>query len=209
MKLRLLAVMIAALFSNPSYAVLGVADTSLTFDPTNHAELVKMYQTAVDTYKTAKEGLNTMISIEATIKQAQDAYVMLSTLDLNNVAKNFQNDTAQIKSFAQLGSRVSTAESVVGQTGNNIGYNASRIANLQNLTLLKKASYSNLDTASGRVNQATSGQITAENTSTIAALAAAEEQRKQEKEVNDHLAEQATVNELNSSQSVYKAIGKQ
>jgi hypothetical protein len=203
---RLIAAVSFAAATSPAWALFGIGD--ITFDPTSYAELVKQYEQMVNLYKTAKGQLDNLVSIERTIKEAQQAYETLSSGNLRTLANTMKVDSYDGKSVAGLRSQVASMESSAGNAGSYVSYQMSLINKVESLGNLRKAAASNMTQSTDKVNQATTAAITAQSTSALAALAAAEEQRKVEEDFQRQQGGQAMLNTLTDSTKVYKAIGQ-
>ena len=203
---KLLALAFAGLTSLPAHAVLGVGD--LTFDPTVYGELTALYKQTMQLYENAKKQLDGLISIEKTIKEAQEAYEILANTDLKAVAAGMKPNPANTKTLAGLRAEMARIEGSTTQNTAYFRYQLSRIQQLENLELLKKATATNAGQTTGRMNAATATRITAQSAATTAALAAAEEQRRVKDELEREAAAKATADNLDQSQKVYEAIGR-
>jgi hypothetical protein len=203
---RLLAFVFATAVANPAYAFWGVGD--ITFDPTSYAQLTKQYEQAVELYNNAKKQLDGLVSIEKTIKDAQMAYDTLASTNLKTVASGFSLNSGDNKTAAGLRAQLAGIENGTTQTAGYISYQLSQLNQLDNLTLLQKASASNLKQASGKINPTEAASITAQSSSTIAALAAVEAQRKQQEDIAKTAAAQAEISNLDNAKTVYKAMGQ-
>ncbi len=203
---RLLAVVLVAAAANPAQAFWGVGD--ITFDPTTYGEVAKQYQQAVELYKTAKQQLDNLASIEKTIKDAQKAYDTLASTSIKNVASSFSLKSGDNKTAAGLRAQLANVESGTTQTKGYINYQLSQLEQLDNLNLLQKASASNLKQAGEKINPTEAASITAQSSSALAALAAAEAVRHQQDDFAKTAAAQATITNLNDASKIYKAMGQ-
>jgi len=203
---RLLAFVFALAVANPAHAFWGVGD--ITFDPTSYAQLTKQYQQAVELYNNAKKQLDGLASIEKTINDAQRAYETLASTNLKTVASGFSLHSGDSKTAAGLRAQLAGMENGTAQTAGYISYQLSQLNQLDNLALLQKASASNLNQAGGKINPTEAASITAQSSSTIAALAAVEAQRRQQEDIAKTAAAQAEINNLDNAKTVYKAMGQ-
>ena len=203
---RLLAFVFALAVANPAHALLGVGD--ITFDPTSYAQLTKQYEQAVELYNNAKKQLDGLVSIEKTIKDAQRAYETLASTNLKTVASGFSLNSGDSKTAAGLRAQLAGMENGTTQTAGYISYQLSQLNQLDNLALLQKASASNLKQAGGKINPTEAASITAQSSSTIAALAAVEAQRRQQEDIAKTAAAQVEINNLDNAKTVYKAMGQ-
>jgi chaperonin cofactor prefoldin len=203
---RLLVLVFALAVANPAHAFLGVGD--ITFDPTSYTQLTKQYQQAVELYNNAKKQLDGLVSIEKTIKDAQMAYETLASTNLKTIASGFSLNSGDNKTAAGLRAQLAGMENGTTQTAGYISYQLSQLNQLENLALLQKATASNLKQSSGKINPSEAASITAQSSSTIAALAAVEAQRRQQEDIAKTAAAQAEINNLDNAKTVYKAMGQ-
>jgi chaperonin cofactor prefoldin len=185
---------------------LGVGD--ITFDPTSYAQLTKQYQQAVELYNNAKKQLDGLASIEKTIKDAQMAYDTLASTNLKTVASGFSLNSGDSKTAAGLRAQLAGIENGTTQSAGYLSYQLSQLDQLDNLALLQKATASNLKQSGGKINPTEAASITAQSSSTIAALAAVEAQRRQQEDIAKTAAAQAEINNLDNAKTVYKAMGQ-
>lgn len=203
---KLIVFTFALAVANPAHAFLGIGD--VTFDPQSYGELGKIYQASMEMYKTAKQQLDSLASIEKKISEAQQAYDTLASFDLKQVAQGLKPDTSNTKSFAVMRAEVGRIEDSAGQNAGYVSYQLSRIDQLENLDILQRAAAKNTDQSTGKINQATSEQITAQSTATLAALGAAEEQRRVQEDYAKAAGAKAVVDSLGDSKNVYEAMGR-
>ena len=203
---KFLIIMFSSMFVSPAHAFWGVGD--ITFDPTTYGEVSALYKQTKELYDTTKKQLDGLASIEKTIKDAQQAYDSLANTDLKQVVKGFRPDKNSGKSIGAMRAELERVGNGVGQNAGYIRFQLSRITQLENLALLKKASAANTEQATGKMNAATAERITAQSTSALASLAAAEEQRRVQEDYAQAAAAKAVVDNLNHSNKVYEAIGK-
>lgn len=203
---KFLIFIFSAMFVSPAHAFWGVGD--ITFDPTTYGEVSALYKQTTELYDTAKKQLDGLASIEKTIKDAQQAYDSLANTDLKQVVKGLKPNKDSGKTIGAMRAELERVENGVGQNAGYIRFQLSRITQLENLELLKKASAANTEQATGKMNTATAERITAQSAATLASLAAAEEQRRVQEDYAHAAAAKATVTNLNNSRSVYEAMGK-
>jgi|GEM_PF-2993759 len=203
---KFLVIIFSSMFVSPAHAFWGVGD--ITFDPTTYGEVSALYKQTKELYDTAKKQLDGLASIEKTIKDAQQAYDSLANTDLKQVVKGLRPDKNSGKSIGAMRAELERVGNGVGQNAGYIRFQLSRITQLENLALLKKASAANTEQATGKMNAATAERITAQSTSALASLAAAEEQRRVQEDYAQAAAAKAVVDNLNHSNKVYEAMGK-
>jgi hypothetical protein len=203
---RLIAFLLIAAVANPAHAFWGIGD--VTFDPTSYGEIVKQYEQMVKMYETAKSQLDSLAKIEQTIKEAQQAYDTLASGDIKNVVAGMKLDTNNTKTAAGLRAELANMENHGTQSVSYVNYQLSMIGQLENLAALQKASSNNMQQSTGNPNTATSASITAQSTSTLAALAAAEELRRVQDDYQKQKAAKTVVDNLQDSTKLYGAIAK-
>jgi hypothetical protein len=203
---RILVFISALVVACPAHAFLGVGD--ITFDPSTYGEVVKQYEQVVKLYEAAKQQIDSLAKIEKTIKDAQTAYDTLSHADMKSVAAGLTPNTNNVKTAAQLRAELARMESAGGQSTNYIKYQLYQIDQLDNLATLQKAAASNTDQATGKTNTATDEKITAQSTAALAALAAAEQQRKTQQDIANAASNKALADNLDNASNVYKAMGQ-
>jgi hypothetical protein len=203
---RLIAFVLIAAVANPAHAFWGIGD--VTFDPTSYGEIVKQYEQMVKMYETAKSQLDSLAKIEQTIKEAQQAYDTLASGDIKNVVAGMKRDTNHTKTAAGLRAELANVENHGTQSVSYVNYQMSMIGQLENLAALQKASSNNMQQSAGKTNTVTSASITAQSTSTLAALAAAEELRRVQEDYQKQKAAMTVVDNLQDSTKLYGAIAK-
>jgi hypothetical protein len=203
---RLIAFLLIAAVANPAHAFWGIGD--VTFDPTSYGEIVKQYEQMVKMYETAKSQLDSLAKIEQTIKEAQQAYDTLASGDIKNVVAGMKLDTNNTKTAAGLRAELANMENHGTQSVSYVNYQLSMIGQLENLAALQKASSNNMQQSTGNPNTATSASITAQSTSTLAALGAAEELRRVQDDYQKQKAAKTVVDNLQDSTKLYGAIAK-
>lgn len=203
---RLAAFFLTLAVATPAHALFGVGD--LSFDPTTYGEVASLYKQTVELYDNAKKQLDSMASIEKTLKEAQQAYETLANTDLRSAAAGLRPDAANTKSAAGLRAELARMEGGVSQNSSYYTYQLSRIKQLENLELLQRASASNAQEATGKMNEATAARISAQAAASTAALAAAEEQRRVQEDMARQAAAKAGRDSMKDSRKLYKAMAK-
>lgn len=210
-KRRTLAVaaLVVTLYQPPVQALFGVGD--LSFDPTVYAELVSIYDQGKELFDTAKKQLSSLADIQKTINEANQAYESLVNMDLKKLSNDLapRGTDGSSNRFAAMRSELDRIQSTAEGSVSYVQYQQQRLKNLESLELLQTASASNTERASSKTNAATSAQITAQSTSTLAALAAAEEQRRVEEDIGREHGRRIEKDAIISTGSIYKAIGGQ
>jgi hypothetical protein len=203
---RLIVLLFFVATTNSAHALWGVGDIS--FDPTTYGAVIKQYEEMVKLYENAKSQLDKVVSMEKTIREAQEAYDTLSKFDLEQAAKGLMPGKNSTSSFAALRGQIANTEGKISQNSSFVKGNLVRIGQLENLEILKRASATNLSEASGKPNAATSAKITAQSTTTLAALAAMEEQRRTNEDIAHSESAKLETDNLINSKKVYEAMGK-
>jgi hypothetical protein len=193
------------IFTTHAYAIWGVGD--VVYDPTAATNFTTMIKQAKETYDAAKSQLDKMVSIEKTIREAQESYETLSKYDIQKVAKGMQNG-GKLQSFAALRGQIANTEGGISQNSSFVTGNVERIRQLENLEILKKASADNVQDASGSPNAAMSAKITAQSAAALAALKASEEQRRIQDDIRTSQASKQETENLLDAGKIYKAMGK-
>lgn len=206
MIIRLIFLGITSIFSINAYAVLGVGD--VVNDPQANSQFMTMIAQAKEMYENAKKQLDGMVAIERTIKEANESYEILSNLDLGKAVKGLMPGKNSTKSFAALRGEVASIEGNASNTAGTVSGNMYRMGQLENLELIRSAAAGNVQQSSGKMNAATSAQITAQSTASLAALAASEEQRRTKEDVAREAGKKQEYNNLGDSKNVYEAMGK-
>ena len=181
---------------------------AVVYDPSAYVQMLEMIKQAEEMYTTAKENLDKMVSIEKTMREAQAAYDTLSKLDLQQATKGLMPGKESDSSFAALRAQIANTEGKVNQNSNFVTGNLDRVRQLENLEILKRASVTNLGVVAGAPNAATSAKVAAQSSATLAALAAAEEQRRIKEEIERSQAAKLEKDNFTNSKKVYEAMGK-
>lgn len=204
----LLSVVLSLVVSTPAHAIWGVGDIS--FDPTTYAEVAKMYDQTVKLYKTTKDQLKTLDDVRTTLLEAKEGVDALQNFDLQKTAKSLKGDGLDGKDnkIGALRGEMSTLEGKLGGTSSYLQYQKQRIANLETLDMLQGESAKNLDKASSKTSAEANSKITAQSTSILATLAAAEEKRKQEQDMAAAHDMQQRRELAGGASKLYDAIGK-
>lgn len=209
MKPRLLAVavLMGALYQPPAYALFGVGD--LSFDPTVYAEIVSLYDQTKELFDNAKKQLSSLADIQKTINEANQAYESLVNMDLKKLSADLapRSTDGSSNRFAAMRSELDRIQSTAGSNAAYVQYQQQRLKNLESLDLVQSASASNTGRASDKTNAATSSQITAQSTSTLAALAASEEQRRMQEDMALAQSSKTQIDNLQGTRGIYEAIG--
>jgi hypothetical protein len=134
--MKLILFVLFCIFITPKvYAVAGVGD--LVYDPSMNSQMATMISQAKQMYESAKLQLDKMVSMEKTIREAQEAYETLSKYDINEVAKKLQNG-GKLNSFAALRGQIANTEGAASQNSSFVSGNIERIRQLETRQLLPK-----------------------------------------------------------------------
>ena len=207
MRLMLVVFISSVIFSTRVYAVLGVADTAVVNDPQANGQFLTMIAQAKEMYQNAKAQLDGMVAIEKTIKEAQEAYEVLSKFELDKALKSLQGG-GDLKSFAALRGSIANTEGKVTQNIGLVEGNKERLMQLDNLELIRSAAVKNGSQSSGKVNAITVARIAAQNSSMLLALAAAEAQRKVKEDSDKAKENKNNADNIVNAGELYRAIGK-
>lgn len=200
-----LLLMFLAFGGSPAYAFWGIGD--VTFDPTTFGEVTKMYQQTVQLWNTAKSSLNTLNQVQQTLNQAREGVDALKNFNLKQTAGNLTGNGSADKINA-LRSEMSNVEGGLSGSASYLNYQTQLITNLQNLEKLREESAKNLSKASDTTSADANGKITAQSTSTMAALAAAESQRKEEQDMATARDAEQRRSLIGESSKLYDTLGK-
>lgn len=182
---------------------------AITYDPAVYSQLTAMFTQMKEMYENAKKQLDTLSSVQSTIREAQEAYDSLANVDLKSFAEGFkpQNLAESKDKINALRADLARMESAGDRSVGFFQYQYGRLANLESLTTLQSVSSTNLARAAGKTNPATSAEITAQSTTALAALATADEQRRQQEDLAQENVRKAEQDVLFSTKDIYNAMG--
>jgi hypothetical protein len=193
-------------FSSARVYALGA---DIVFDPSTYAQAVKLYQQGVQLWETTKKSLDTLHQIQTTVEQAKEGVDALKNFDLKKTASNLASGSSgQSDKISALRSQMSNIEGGVSSNASYLKYQAQRVRNLENLEILQKQSSGNLGKASDKTSTDANNKITAQSTSTMAALMAAEAQRNQEADMQAASDAERRRNLTGGASELYGSIGK-
>ena len=197
------------LTAGPANAFWGIGD--VTFDPTNYAELVAHGKQIMELYNSAVQQLDRLNKMQETIAQASAAYDRLTNIHLHQLADNLNPgqymknasglDTIRATRAALYNLKASTTGDVSFVTGQ-----LSRLDDLESLVGLQSVAANNAKDASTDLDVRKSSQIVAQSTSVMAALATAEEQRRQQDAIAQTQEHQQQHDMLGASAEMYHAL---
>lgn len=205
---RVFFVLVLALgMVRPAAAIFGVGDIST--DPAAYAQMTQMIAQMKEMYENAKKQLDTLTSVQSTIRDAQEAYESLSNVDLKSFAEGFKprNFAASKDKINALRADLAQMESTGDRAASFYQYQYGRLANLESLAILQAVSSTNTERAAGKVSPAASAQITAQSTASLAALAATQEQRHQQEDLANANARKAERDAIFNTKGIYNAMG--
>ncbi len=173
MNKRILAAIVVLSLSGipPAHAILGIGDVS--FDPTNYGELVSIYSELQQSYTTLTNQLETLQDLRSLIARAQQSYDSVRNKDYYALAPRLAPALADHRLAA---ARARIEALLQKDPANRPAYEIQlrQLGNIAALTKLQGAASRNVGAASGDLDQRDSGQVTAQSTATLAALAATE-----------------------------------
>lgn len=206
-KFLCLLLFILAVGSTPAYAFWGIGD--VTFDPTTFGEVTKMYQQTVQLWNTAKSSLNTLNEVQNILNQAKEGVEALKNFDLKKAAENIEGGGyGSSDKISALRAEISNVAGNLSGSVSYLNYQTQRIKNLQNLETLLGQSAKNLSKASDTTSADANGKITAQSTSLMATLAAAEQQRKEQQDMATARDAEQRQSLVGESSKIYDAAGK-
>lgn len=181
-----------------------------TYDVATASGISQVWTQTKALWQTAKDQLAQLDKMQTTLIEAKEGVDNLMSIDLQKWAKdltpgNFMNSKNKI---GALRAEMSNFEGKLSTDSNFVTYNIQSIKNLQTLEFLQQQSAKNLDKSAGKTSAGMDAKITSQNTSTMAALAAAEEARRQMEEHAKAEDAQARKDAFDQSGNFYKAIGK-
>lgn len=196
----------SAAFADP----VPVPSGTPTYDASTAMGVSQVWTQTKALWNTAQEQLAQLDKMQATLIEANEGVENLQSIDLQKWAKDMSNwDLSNSKNkIGALRAQMSNFEGKLGSDANFVEFNKQNVKNLQTLDFLQQQSARNLDKSAGKTSAGMDTKITSQNTSTMAALASAEEQRKQ---MEDHSKETEAANRIGTFQSsgdFYKSIGK-
>jgi uncharacterized protein YihD (DUF1040 family) len=163
--------------TSPAQAFLGFGD--VVFDATSYGELASIYDQGTQMLQSYDKQLSTMHQLQEDIKKANQVFDHVANTHLKQYTQMLPGESGTASQYKALMDDILREQKMAGTDSTFINAQNARLKNMQALDLLKQASTQNTERASGKTNQQTSTQITAQSTAALAALAASEEQRRQ------------------------------
>jgi len=195
------------------------AKALVTFDPTVNKTLVAiwakvtaMFKVVKDQYLVVKAQLDAAVEIEDVLANAHATYQTIANLDISEIAEDFKSGDIMngVGPFGRLGMLQLEIEDKISSGEDHIDYaiaQKNRIQNLRRLGRLKVASFRNMGKASRDLKARDSGQITAQSTATLAALATMEENRKGKRAISEAKARNQQKKSMRRMAKIYTAMG--
>lgn len=198
--------------SLPANAFWGIGD--ITFDPTNYAELVATGEKIYAMYNTLQTQLDRLSKIQDTIQKASEAYDRLTNLNLHSMADGltpgkYMNNSHGINGIGAARSELYSLKSNASSDYNYIKGQVSRLDDLERMMGLQQVAANNAKTSSTDLTERQASQVTAQSTSVIAALATAEEQRRQQQDMGAASESQRQTQMTDQSATLYKQLAGQ
>ncbi len=205
MKNSLYAVLLWILGTGTALAFLGVGD--VTFDPPVHAELISLFNQTLELCRTAQDELRRMEAVQQILKNAQRDAKGVVNGSLLRYETNPLPAGIPVALKADLGWAQSLARS-----GSDVGWyyrqQIRRFHELTRLNWLVRGTREDIRLAATPIGEKTSGDVTAQATATLAALAA-ENARSVQRRAIRRAAERRNERDLPMrARALYKAFGE-
>lgn len=199
------------LASAPAYAFLGFGD--ITYDPSNHAELMSIYEQVVKTYRLTTQQLEKANQIAATLERAQNSVQVIKNTNLHTLAQQFApgSDVRDAQGLAKISALQASLEQEQSTASSNVGYyqaQINRLAALKRLVALQGASAQGMQQSSMALGEADSSRVTAQSTATLAALATLQVQHQTGASVANAQAAHRQDTFIGRTASLYRAVGQ-
>ncbi|MDA8391021.1 MAG: hypothetical protein M0Z76_09885 [Gammaproteobacteria bacterium] len=153
----------------PCAAFLGVGD--VTFDPAVHAELVTLYEQAVRLYRSTLRQISRLRQIHSALQSAQaNVHRVLNTSLLRYTVKTLPVSVPPV--LVRLVQTMPQGNAPAHQTLLYFQRQLRRLQRVARLRILKRGVRADVGEAASDLGVRTSGDITAQSTATLAALAA-------------------------------------
>ena len=164
-------------------------------------------------YTVAKGHFDSAVEVEELLSEAHSTYETVINLDVNEIAESFKTggELDDVGPFGQLGAIQQGVEDKVSTGEDTVDFAAAkmnRIKNIERLSKLKAASFKNMGKASKNLKERDSDQITAQSTSTLAALEALKQQEKEQERLANGKIKKEEEKETLGMGNVYGAMGK-
>ena len=164
----------------------GIGD--VTFDPSSYAALGENLAQLKNMYDTMMKQFDRLDKMQQTIAKASEAYDRLTNLDLHQMADGLTPGRYMKNARGLEGIQAARSEitRIKGDAQGNVYMikdQLSRLDDLEQMVGLQAVAANNAKKSSTDLDQRQTSQITAQSTSVLAALATAEEQRRQAADV--------------------------
>ncbi len=209
MKRRLILVLLSTvIFLNFTFASDAVM---IVNDPAANKQLMAMWSKMVSTYKLIKEQLDAFVEVENTIKDSYQTYDMISNLDVEAIADDFQSGEyfKGADALGKLGALQSESENLVGAGQDNAEYAqdlALRIGNLKRLGILQTQAAVNIKKANKEQRQRDSSKTVAESTSTMAVLQVLDRKDKEAEKIMQIEAQRKEKEAMKETANIFRAF---
>lgn len=202
----ILAAALALWHIEPAHAFWGVGDVS--FDPTSYGELVSIYSELQQAYLTLTRELTALQDIKDLTTRAQrtintvrnkDYYALAAGLAPADALDSLDTTRAQIEALLGKDPRNSAVYEVELQ----------QLAGIAQLKKLQAATARNLGQSALDLSRRDSDRVTAQSTAALAALAAAEAQRRSTQTAAAAQAEIDARGLVTGASAIYRSLGSQ
>jgi hypothetical protein len=162
-------------------------------------------------YDTMMKQFDRMDKIQQTISRAAEAYDRLTNLDLHAMADSLKPGQYMKNARGLEGIQAARAEMnrMKGSVQGGVYFvndQLSRLNDLESMVGLQSVAANNAKQSSTDLDQRRSGQIVAQSTSVLAALASAEEQRRQQQAIADSMEKQRQDDLSHKSVELYESL---
>ncbi|MHB1566386.1 MAG: hypothetical protein ACYCXG_06675 [Acidiferrobacter sp.] len=188
----------------PCYAFLGVGD--ITFDPAVHAELIAVTQQLLALYHTTMAQVERMRAMEQTLRQAQADTRTIVNGSFAHYAAGV--DVLPIPPALMRALRTTDPSATAGHR--LISYyddQMQRLHALSGLQTLRHGVQRNIGRAATAIGEKTSGQITAQSTTALAALAVRQARRAEQRAVRHAAARHNDARLPRQARALYRTLG--
>lgn len=204
MKNSLYAVLLWVLGTGTALAFLGVGD--VTFDPPVHAELISLFNQTLEICRTAQDELRRMEAVQQILKNAQRDAKGIA----NGSLLRYETNRLPAGIPGALGADLGWARGLA-RSGSDVGWyyrqQIRRFHELTRLNWLVRGTGEDIRLAATPIGEKTSGDVTAQATATLAALAA-ENARSAQRRAIRRAAERRNGRDLPMrARALYKAFG--
>lgn len=200
-----------SMVSLPAHAILGVGD--VVFDPTNYASISEQLTQMKKLYDTATEQLGKLQKVQTTLDNAYQSYERLRNLNLHALASDFKPGAyfSRASSADKIGAVRGELTRLTSNGTRDTQYikgQLGRLANLETLVKTRDEMATSVQTASSDQDVRAASQTTAQNTATLAMLAALEAERREQADLASEAANKAQTDLLSGSADIYQAMGR-